>query len=1685
MNYRVHLDGANSLLLNYIIPNSTILEFGPATGEMTRFLQESLHCNVYIVEKNKEAFRQAINYAKHGICDDILSFSWVKEYSHIKFDFILFSNVLEHISQPDQVLKEAYNLLSDSGVLLISIPNIAHNDILLNLYESKFNYTENGLLDQTHIHFWGYQNLIPFFDSCGYKIVDIQAANIRTLETEQGESLVPYNLSLYELLKARNLGEVYQFVIALQKTCAPLSILGKGTLNISNDVHSTVYLDYGNGFSEANTIPMPLRQTQDNEFSLECVIKCPSNIHALRFDPLDGDYCIVQNLHIISNIGELRISHTNAFDSNGSYYFCNTDSQIFLEGNLTNVLWIKFQANIISLKSFQAQKLLTQLIQQFGLNKELSAQYSDLKSKFDSEHIQIEAAQQEFTSSWKTAYNTLIDYCQSNVNIGKKISLSQQDINKILGILAQLPVDLTMLKNSMTEKIDILQGNLENTSYSLFEALEQKKQILNNTARILQERENIDAQNSTLIANQAQQIDEQVNYIRSLENYIDSLKNSTCWRITKPLRFIGNIKNSFLCAPQNTLEAEEKCIFHLEHYSLDNYTLKVSGWVASKNVIDENAKINFIGKQNNKLMGALPLHFTERNDVISVLSERYPFAKGISIEASIRTNSELNVSLIFTSGGLTYAFPLEVISAMPNVSSFQCLVSSQNRGSAELGCLTALFGTRDSGGTENIYKEIFDIIIPIYNGYEYFCELFNSIEKTNCHYRLILINDCSPDKRVKEFISAYSSTHKDVIVIDNPENLGFVQSVNKGLELSRNHVVLLNTDVVLPTEWLERLMLPILNNSQIATTTPFTNSGTICSFPFFGKDNPIDNQFTVDAIDSYFKKLLPNYTIIPTGVGFCMGINKNALKKVGLLDAKTFSKGYGEENDWCQRAISFGYYNIHINNLFVYHKHGGSFLSSEKRALLERNSKLLNQKHPNYPSDVAIFCSLDPMRETREAVHALLILLEYPGENILAFNHDLGGGATSYLNKKKQRVLENGNKLILIKYNVHSSSYIIHMLYKNYELKFKATKYADIHEFIMTMPISEIWINELVSYPNLYETLNGLIEVKKEKKRNITLTMLLHDLFFICPAINMINDKGEFCNFPQINKCELCAKNNSRTYCSDFGTIKKFRSEWETFLQNCDQIIAFSENTARFLKKIYGPQNTLKVVPHQIDFLPALEKKCKTTPTFNIGILGVLNYHKGYQIIKDMLYLIEKNNLNIKIILIGYSEEPIISRHFYETGRYSRESLPKLVSMLDIDIFFISSIWPETFSYTTAEIMSLNYPVASFNIGAPADRIAKYDKGLIIKTMTAANALSSLYNYYNKTLNINLSSRKVLFVIEETSFASRYRVEHVQEKLSYRGISSDIVMISEIDTVFLPQYEKVIVYRVSDYKSIAGLKLQTEKLSIPLQYDIDDFIFDYKQICYLPFLHQEEYWDFESYCNNIQKTMVLCNSYTVSTETLKTAILAFPLFSGKNVTVRRNMASMEMFCLSDLAYANKEMLKNDASQIWLGYFSGSKTHDGDFDVISDVILQLMEQYSNLYLKIGGCLKLPDAFKKYQERIFNFPFKDWRELPREIASVDINLMPLEPTFFNQCKSENKWMEAGLVRVPTVASYNDELALVINGKNGLLCNSMQEWYDNLSYLIEEPKARKAIGEEAYLRIMTSYTTLSLNNRKGCVN
>ena len=99
---------------------------------------------------------------------------------------------------------------------------------------------------------------------------------------------------------------------------------------------------------------------------------------------------------------------------------------------------------------------------------------------------------------------------------------------------------------------------------------------------------------------------------------------------------------------------------------------------------------------------------------------------------------------------------------------------------------------------------------------------------------------------------------------------------------------------------------------------------------------------------------------------------------------------------------------------------------------------------------------------------------------------------------------------------------------------------------------------------------------------------------------------------------------------------------------------------------------------------------------------------KGQEFLKDLVKEIEKRDLDIQVVLIGEISEHIKSKHFEVTGRYQREELPELVQKYEIDIFIIPSVCPETFSYTTQEIMMMNMPLMVFDLGAPAERVKEY-----------------------------------------------------------------------------------------------------------------------------------------------------------------------------------------------------------------------------------------------------------------------------------------------------------------------------------------------------------------------------------------
>lgn len=213
----INTNSTHGKILSQIKEGSTVLECGCATGYMTRFMKEKMGCSVSIVEIDEEAYNIAMESAEDGFCGNLDEHYWADHFKNGKFDYIIFADVLEHLRNPVRTLSFAKKLLKNDGKVIFSIPNICHNDIMIRMYYDNFTYTNIGLLDNTHIHFWGGNNLPGFCDKAGFDIEVIDLLLAKTGKTEQGFPLNQIDDELLALLKKRKLGEVYQYIVTCVK----------------------------------------------------------------------------------------------------------------------------------------------------------------------------------------------------------------------------------------------------------------------------------------------------------------------------------------------------------------------------------------------------------------------------------------------------------------------------------------------------------------------------------------------------------------------------------------------------------------------------------------------------------------------------------------------------------------------------------------------------------------------------------------------------------------------------------------------------------------------------------------------------------------------------------------------------------------------------------------------------------------------------------------------------------------------------------------------------------------------------------------------------------------------------------------------------------------------------------------------------------------------------------------------------------------------------------------------------------------------------------------------------------------------------------------------------------------------------------------------------------------------------
>ena len=636
-----------------------------------------------------------------------------------------------------------------------------------------------------------------------------------------------------------------------------------------------------------------------------------------------------------------------------------------------------------------------------------------------------------------------------------------------------------------------------------------------------------------------------------------------------------------------------------------------------------------------------------------------------------------------------------------------------------------------------------DIIIPVFNGYTHITKLFDSIIKnTNPPYRLIIIDDASTDYRVVSFLKEFEKKlkhigHPEVILVRNERNLGFVASVNKGFSLSQNHVVILNTDVIVPPGWLYRLMKPIFDHpEEIASTTPFTNAGTICSFPEFLVDNELTDEFDPMEIDKFFAQVDAEKIImdLPTAVGFCMGINKIALQEIGYFNEYLFGKGYGEENDWSMRARARGFKNILVPNLFVYHKHGGSFSSEEKQKLMQENLEKIKKLHPDYLKLVASFIKEDPPKAVRD-----FVFLKYASSKIettLLIDHTLGGGANQYSNALIKDRIKEGKSVITYNEGTLTLSGKLTVYYKDVKKEFELENPENLVNILKDSNIKEIILNNLVSLKDPLKVLQTVLSFKKNSP-NISLVVPVHDFYCICPSYNLLNDKGIYCGVPDdMEICKECLKNN--IYAERSEEISKWRTVWEEVLKSADGIICFSNSSKEIVKRAYPniEEEKFHILPHKLDVYLRKPRLNKPDKELNVAVIGNINYPKGAKVINDLLKIIEKKKLKVNLVIVGKLVKAFLEKDFSNLkilGPYDRKDLPDIIERENIHIVLFPSICPETFSYVVEECIEMELPIIAFDIGAPAERLRKYEKARLVKLGDNEGIINNILKFSQDT----------------------------------------------------------------------------------------------------------------------------------------------------------------------------------------------------------------------------------------------------------------------------------------------------------------------------------------------------------------
>jgi glycosyltransferase involved in cell wall biosynthesis len=336
--------------------------------------------------------------------------------------------------------------------------------------------------------------------------------------------------------------------------------------------------------------------------------------------------------------------------------------------------------------------------------------------------------------------------------------------------------------------------------------------------------------------------------------------------------------------------------------------------------------------------------------------------------------------------------------------------------------------------------------------------------------------------------------------------------------------------------------------------------------------------------------------------------------------------------------------------------------------------------------------------------------------------------------------------------------------------------------------------------------------------------------------------------------------------------------------------------------------------------------------------------------------------------------------------------------------------------------------------------------------------------------------KRVLFLTGIDGAPLRYRVRHLAEQLAEAGIDSRTFFHSdERALVGARGADLIVLFRAPYSVTVAAVMAEARRRKLPVLFSVDDLVFRPELLDDAPALEHarpEIVAGFRQSVESYARSFAASDYFLGSTEALVDAARD----AGRIAFLHRNGIGSEQIACAARARAaliaaqhstNGNGNGNGAGRpLRIGFLSGTDTHDRDLAAIAAPLRRTLDRFPTARLVIGGPVAVPAVLDDLGERLERWPFVPWSELPARLASLDVNLAPLElPSAFNQAKSEVKYLEAGLVEVPTVASPSDAFrAATREGATGLLAPDEDAWERALAGLLADEHARATLARRA---------------------